>query len=90
MPCWSTAIRSPISTWRQRTKHDASFGAPEGGVTRQQVIEELINEAFEVKLLQRFTISDIDKDVDNALSNMARRMRQSPEEFTDQLAGNKA
>jgi peptidyl-prolyl cis-trans isomerase SurA len=55
-------------------------------VARQQVIEELINEKLKIGLLKRFTIPDIDKDVDNALSNMARRMRQSPREFTDQLA----
>lgn len=68
----------------QRTKL-MQLGAQKA-VTRQMVIEELINEKLKIQLLKRFMIPDIDKDVDNALSNMARRMRQSPREFTDQLA----
>lgn len=54
--------------------------------SRQQVIEDLINEKLKIGLLKRYTIPDIDKDVDNAMTNMARRMRQSPKEFTDNLA----
>ena len=53
---------------------------------RQQVIEELINEKLKIQLLRRYAIEGVDKDVDNALANMARRMKQSPKEFTDQLA----
>jgi peptidyl-prolyl cis-trans isomerase SurA len=54
--------------------------------SRQQVIEELINEKLKIQLLKRYAIPDVDKDVDNAYANMARRMRQSPKEFTDGLA----
>ncbi len=54
--------------------------------SRQQVIEELINEKLKIGLLKRFMIPDVDKDVDNALTNMARRMRQNPKDFTEQLA----
>jgi peptidyl-prolyl cis-trans isomerase SurA len=53
---------------------------------RQDVIEELINEKLKIQLLKRYMIPDVDKDVDNAFGNMARRMRQSPRDFTDQLA----
>jgi peptidyl-prolyl cis-trans isomerase SurA len=76
----------PITDYdiEQRTKL-MQLGAQKG-VARQQVIEELINEKLKIQLLKRFTIPDIDKDVDNAMINMARRMRQSPKEFTDQLA----
>ena len=52
---------------------------------RQEVVEELINEKLKIQLLKRYTIPDIDKDVDNAYANMARRMRQSPKEFGEQL-----
>ena len=48
---------------------------------RQEVVEELINEKLKIQLLKRYTIPDVDKDVDNAYANMARRMRQSPKEF---------
>ena len=53
---------------------------------RQEVIEELINEKLKIQLLKRYAIPDVDKDVDNALANMARRMRASPKDFTDNLA----
>jgi len=53
---------------------------------RQEVVEELINEKVKIQLLKRYTIPDIDKDVDNAYANMARRMRQSPKEFGEQLS----
>ena len=54
--------------------------------TRQAVIEELINEKLKIQLLRRYAIPDVDKDVDNAYANMARRMRQSSKEFADNLA----
>lgn len=53
---------------------------------RQDVIEELINEKLKLQLLKRYAIPDIDKDVNSAFANMARRMRQSPKDFTDHLA----
>jgi peptidyl-prolyl cis-trans isomerase SurA len=53
---------------------------------RQQVLDELIDEKLKTQLLRRYMIPDIDKDVENALTNMARRMHASPKQFTDQLA----
>jgi len=53
---------------------------------RQEVVEELINEKVKIQLLKRYTIPGVDKDVDNAYANMARRMRQSPKEFGEQLS----
>ena len=53
---------------------------------RQQVLDELIDEKLKIQLLRRYVIPDIDKDVENALTNMARRLRASPKQFTDQLA----
>jgi peptidyl-prolyl cis-trans isomerase SurA len=52
---------------------------------RKDVIEELIDEKLKVQLLKRFQIEGIEKDVDNAYVNMARRMRTTPKEFTEQL-----
>jgi peptidyl-prolyl cis-trans isomerase SurA len=53
--------------------------------TRNEVIEELINERLKIQLLKRFMIDGIDKDVDNAYVNMARRMRATPKDFTENL-----
>ena len=54
--------------------------------SRQQVLEELINEKLKIQLLKRYNIEGIDKDVDNAFTNMARRGRATPKQFTEQLA----
>jgi peptidyl-prolyl cis-trans isomerase SurA len=53
---------------------------------RPAVVEDLINEKLKIQLLKRYQIPDVDKDVDNAYANMARRMRQSPKDFADNLA----
>lgn len=53
--------------------------------TRNEVIEELIGEKLKINLLKRFMIDGIDKDVDNAFANMARRMRSTPRDFTETL-----
>jgi peptidyl-prolyl cis-trans isomerase SurA len=45
----------------------------------------LVTEKLKVQLLKRFAIDGIDKDVDNAYANMARRMRATPKQFTDNL-----
>jgi peptidyl-prolyl cis-trans isomerase SurA len=52
---------------------------------RSDVVDELINEKLKIQLLRRFNIESIDKDVDNAYANMARRMNATPKAFTDNL-----
>ena len=52
---------------------------------RNEVLEELISEKLKVQLLKRFSIDGIDKDVDTAYGNMARRMRATPKQFSDNL-----
>jgi peptidyl-prolyl cis-trans isomerase SurA len=53
--------------------------------SRSDVIEDLINEKLKIQLLKRFNLPDIEKDVDTAYRNMARRARQTPRDFTAQL-----
>jgi peptidyl-prolyl cis-trans isomerase SurA len=53
---------------------------------RKEVLEELIEEKLKIQLLRRYNIEGIDKDVDNAFANMARRMRATPKQFTENLA----
>jgi peptidyl-prolyl cis-trans isomerase SurA len=52
---------------------------------RKQVLEELIDEKLKLQLIRRYSIQDIDKDVENALANMARRGRATPKQFAEQL-----
>jgi peptidyl-prolyl cis-trans isomerase SurA len=53
--------------------------------TRQQVLEELIDERLKIQLLKRYAIEGVDKDVDNAFGNMARRMRITPKQLAENL-----
>jgi len=54
--------------------------------SRNEVVEELINEKLKIQLLRRFSLDGIDKDVEAAYANMARRMRATPRDFTENLA----
>ncbi len=54
--------------------------------SRKEVLEELINEKLKIQLIRRYSIEGIDKDVDAALANMARRGRSTPKQFEEQLA----
>jgi peptidyl-prolyl cis-trans isomerase SurA len=53
--------------------------------TKKEVLDELIDERLKIQMLRRYSIDGIDKDVDNALNNMARRMRSTPQAFLEQL-----
>jgi peptidyl-prolyl cis-trans isomerase SurA len=53
---------------------------------RQQVVDELIDEKLKIQLVKRYSIEGMDKDVDNAFANMARRMRMSPQQFVEVLS----
>jgi peptidyl-prolyl cis-trans isomerase SurA len=52
---------------------------------RKEVLEELIDEKLKTQLIRRYSMEGIDKDVENALVNMARRGRTTPKEFVAQL-----
>jgi peptidyl-prolyl cis-trans isomerase SurA len=54
--------------------------------TRNEVIEELINEKLKIQLAKKFMIDSIDKDTDQAYANMARRMHVTPKDFTENLS----
>jgi len=54
--------------------------------SRQETIQELIDEKLKLQLLRRFAIEGIDNDVENAFAGMARRARMTPQQFGEQLA----
>jgi peptidyl-prolyl cis-trans isomerase SurA len=54
--------------------------------TRNEVLEQLINDKLKIGLLKKYNIEGIDKEVDNAFVNMARRMHATPKAFTENLA----
>jgi peptidyl-prolyl cis-trans isomerase SurA len=53
--------------------------------SRQEVIEELIEEKLKLQQLKRYSIEGMDIEVENAFANMARRARMTPQQLTDQL-----
>jgi len=56
--------------------------------TRQQVIDELIDEKLKLQLVRRYDLdpTGIDNQVENTINSMARRMRLNQQQFAQQLA----
>jgi peptidyl-prolyl cis-trans isomerase SurA len=54
--------------------------------TRQEVLDELINEKLKVREAKKWGIDIPNSDVDSAYASMASRMRLTPEQLTEQLA----
>jgi peptidyl-prolyl cis-trans isomerase SurA len=77
---------APITTYdiEQRTKFQvlATHKAP----TRQDVIEELIDEKLKVQAGQKYKLEVEDNQVDTAYGNMAQRMHLSADQLTKALA----
>jgi peptidyl-prolyl cis-trans isomerase SurA len=76
---------APITTYdiEQRTKFNtlSTHKTP----SRQEVIEELIDEKLKVQIGARYKLEVGDGEVDTAYNNMARRMRLTPEQLTGAL-----
>lgn len=53
--------------------------------TRQQVLEELINEKLKVKEAKKYGLEVPDSEVDQSFATMASRMRSTPEQLTQAL-----
>ncbi len=77
---------APITTYdiEQRTKFNtlSAHKTP----SRQEVIEELIDEKLKVQAGERYKLEVSDGDVDNAYGNMARRMHLTSEQLTGALS----
>lgn len=54
--------------------------------SRQEVIEDLINEKVKIKEGKKFGIDPSASDIDSSFANMGSRMRMSPEQLTQTLA----
>lgn len=67
----------------QRTKLLSTQGAK--GVTRQMVIQELIDDRLKIAKARSYGMEISDAEVDAAFQNMALRQRISPEQFTAML-----
>jgi peptidyl-prolyl cis-trans isomerase SurA len=54
--------------------------------TRQQVIDDLIDEKVKIKEAKKYGVAPSDSDVDSSYASMSARMRMSPDQMTKMLA----
>ena len=55
--------------------------------TRQQVIDELIDEKVKIKEAKKYGVNPTASDIDQSYASMGQRMRMSPEQLTKTLEG---
>jgi peptidyl-prolyl cis-trans isomerase SurA len=67
----------------QRTK--LNFLTTRKQMSRQDVLDELINDKVKIKEAKRFGVDPTVSDIDQAFAGMAQRMRISPEQLTKSL-----
>ena len=77
------ASRSPTSTSSQRSKFD--FISSHKQSSRQEVINELIDEKVKIKEAKKFGVDPGGSDIDQAYGQMSQRMRVTPEQLTASL-----
>jgi peptidyl-prolyl cis-trans isomerase SurA len=70
----------------QRTKLGQMSSPTHKAPTRQEVLDELINEKLKVKEAKKFGLEITDSEVDTAFSTMAGRMRLTADQLVQQLA----
>ena len=76
----------PITTYdiEQRTRFIKLVSHK--SATRQQVLDELINEKLKIQVGKRYKLEITDSQVDTAYATMAKRMRLNPQQLTQALA----
>jgi len=77
---------SPITTYDIEQRMKFNTLSTHKTASRQEIIEELIDEKLKVQVLQRYKQEITDGEVDKAYDNMAKRMRLAPEQLTQALA----
>ncbi len=76
----------PITTYDVEQRSRFIMISTRKAATRQEVVEELINDKLKVQVLKRYQLEVTDKDVDSAFAAMGQRMRMSPQQLTQALA----
>jgi peptidyl-prolyl cis-trans isomerase SurA len=77
---------APITTYDIEQRSRFTTLATHKTPSREEIIEQLIDEKLKVQVLQRYNLEITDSDVDNAYANMAKGMRLAPERLTEELA----
>lgn len=79
---------SPITSFDIEQRQKFTMLVTRKASTRDEVLEELIDERIKIDAARRFTMNITDSDVDSSYADMAQRMRLSPEQLTATLAQN--
>jgi peptidyl-prolyl cis-trans isomerase SurA len=77
---------APITTYDIEQRSKFMMLATHKAPSRQEVIEELIDEKLKVQIGQRYKLEVTDSEVDTAYSNMAQRMHATQQQLTQMLA----
>ncbi|HEY2134631.1 MAG TPA: SurA N-terminal domain-containing protein [Xanthobacteraceae bacterium] len=79
---------SPITTYDIEQRIKFTILANHKTPTRQEVIEELIDEKLKVQVGQRYKLEVTDEEVDNAYASMGQKMHLTAQQLTQTLAQN--
>ena len=83
LPSWSTANRSPITT--SSSAPSSNFLTTHKQPSRQEVINELIDEKVKIKEGKKFGVDPTSSDIDQSFAAMSSRMRITPDQLTKSL-----
>jgi peptidyl-prolyl cis-trans isomerase SurA len=76
----------PITTYDIAQRQKLIVMTTRKSPSRQEVIDDLINDKLKLTIAKRYRLDIEDKEVDTAYSEMARRMRQSSDQLTKILS----
>jgi peptidyl-prolyl cis-trans isomerase SurA len=75
----------PITHYDIEQRSKLVFLTTHKPATREQVVDELIDEHVKIKEAKKFGVDPSSSDIDNAYNGMSSRMRISPEQLTKSL-----
>lgn len=76
----------PITNYDIEQRMKLTQLSSQKGTSRQEVLEELINEKVKIKEGKKYSVDPGASEVDGAFQTMSARMRLSPEQLTQSLA----
>ena len=77
---------APITTYDIDQRMKFTMLATHKAATRQEVIQELIDDKLKVQIAERYKLEITDTDVDKQYATISQRMHLTAQQLTDQLA----
>jgi peptidyl-prolyl cis-trans isomerase SurA len=79
---------APITTYDIEQRIKFTTLASHKTASRQEIIQELIDEKLKVQIAERYKLEITDADVDSSFASIGQRMRMSAQQLTAELARN--